>query len=277
MGSFLNAAKRHRPSGSARSFVAGASVVAIGAGVSWLAANWVRRRFARREPSGWVIEGVVLKPTFSLRALLEAGRGVAEALEDGDLDMARQRLARDLVSRDTDALGPEQIASAAIESVAENFVDSVVAPLCAYSVGGLPAAYAYRFINTADAVLGYRTDELEWFGKTAARTDDAANLLPARAGAWVLSASRPKPEVVIGVAEMREEASKASSPNSGWPMAAVALGLDVRLEKPGVYVINRTGRLPNTADIRDTIAWVERASLLVTAGVALAEGVQRRW
>ncbi len=100
------------------------------------------------------------------------------ALVADDIGAARARAARDLVSRDTAALDASELSGAAIQSLAENLSDSVVAPLLAYAAGGLPAAAAYRALNTADAMWGYRTPELLHHGRAAARADDAANLDP---------------------------------------------------------------------------------------------------
>ena len=153
-----------------------------------------RRRVGRGAPargrgargSAWpgvVLEALALKPAFALRRLGEAADGVEAALRAGDLETARTRVGRDLVSRPTGDLAADEVASAAIESAAENLVDSIAAPILAYAVGGLPAAWAYRAVNTADAMWGYRDARYERFGKAAARLDDLANLVPARLGA----------------------------------------------------------------------------------------------
>jgi adenosylcobinamide-phosphate synthase len=205
-----------------------------------------------------VARGLALKPALALRALLEAGAVVERALEAGDLALARQLLATHLVSRDTGALSAADVAGAAISSLAENLNDSMIAPLVAFRVGGLGGAYAYRAINTADAMLGYRTPELEWFGKTAARLDDVVNWVPARLSAALIA--------VVGRGGMRvalADAWRTPSPNGGWPMAAMAGALGVVLRKPGVYTLNAGGREPIAADIG-------RARRIVAAASALA-------
>ena len=108
---------------------------------------------------------------------------VRDGLEAGDLAGARAAVGRDLVSRSVDDLDERATASAAVESLAENLTDSWVAPLCFYLVAGLPGAWAYRAVNTADAMIGYRGGVLEYFGKTSARLDDIFNLIPARLAA----------------------------------------------------------------------------------------------
>lgn len=111
---------------------------------------------------------MLCKTTFSLRGLLDAGKAVYRSLHKGDQEQARHQLAWHLVSRDVSQLTPTQIAAATIESLAENLSGGLVAPLGYYAVGGLPAAGVYRFLNTADAMLGYRDEEREWLGKGAA-------------------------------------------------------------------------------------------------------------
>jgi adenosylcobinamide-phosphate synthase len=207
-----------------------------------------------------VARGLALKPALALRGLLEAGEKVEEALMAGDLPCARRMLAEHLVSRETGALSAEDVAGAAISSLAENLNDSVVAPLLAFRVGGLAAAYGYRAINTADAMLGYRTPELEWFGKTAARADDVLSWLPARLSAvLILVAGGGAPAVL-------RDARLTPSPNGGWPMAAMAGTLGVVLRKRGVYTLNADGREPEAADIG-------RARRVLVAAAALAVGI----
>jgi adenosylcobinamide-phosphate synthase len=204
-----------------------------------------------------VARGLALKPALALRALLEAGGVVERALARGDLPAARRLLSEHLVSRDTTALSVSDVAGAAISSLAENLNDSVVAPLLAFRLGGLGGAYAYRAINTADAMLGYRTLELEWFGKTAARADDVVNWIPARLSAVLIAVVGGGLEIAVA------DARRTPSPNGGWPMAAMAGALGVVLRKPGVYTLNATGREPRAADIA-------RARRIVIGAAALA-------
>jgi adenosylcobinamide-phosphate synthase len=156
------------------------------------------------------------------------------------------------VSRDTSELDAAELAGAAIQSLAENLCDSVVAPLLAYAAGGLPAAAVYRALNTADAVWGYRTPELLHRGWAAARADDVANLIPARLTALSIAARSPQPRESLRIA-LRDHAL-APSPNGGWPMAAMAGGLGVRLAKRGSYDLNREARAPAAADIVRALA-----------------------
>jgi adenosylcobinamide-phosphate synthase len=277
IGAARRANKRHadRPT---RSFVTGALTVGAGiaatAAVAALAERAIRALPASARPAS---TGVFLKPTLSIRALVAAGREVEHALRRDDLAEARRALGWHLVSRDTTELSASEVAGAAIESLAENLNDSFVAPLMWYRVGGLPAAYVYRFINTADAIVGYRTRELEWFGKAAARIDDIANLAPARATALCIalaaSSARGSPWGSLRVA--LRDAANTPSPNAGWPMAAMAGALGVRLDKrvaaaPSeserrLYVLHRSGRAPQPNDLARAIRIVS-----IAAGISLA-------
>ncbi|MFD2609671.1 CobD/CbiB family cobalamin biosynthesis protein [Deinococcus taklimakanensis] len=201
----------------------------------------------------WWVQGALLKPLLARQALFTAVAAVAGALERGDLPEARRLLAWHLVSRDVAELSGSEVAAAAIESLAENLSDSVVAPLLAYRLGGLPLAAAYRLTNTADAMWGYRTPELEYAGKAAAYSDDLLNLVPARLTALcTLLASRGRG----GRVWVRDRRS-TSSPNAGHPMSAFAGALGVRLGKRGAYVLNPEAREPDAADVRRalTLAW----------------------
>lgn len=178
-------------------------------------------------------------------------RGEAEAVEAAlaqSLEQGRERLSW-LVSRDTTVLTAGEVRESAIESLAENLNDSVVAPVFWFVVFGLPGAAVYRFANTADAMWGYRGtyrgQHWEWAGKWAARADDVLSWLPARLTAVLLALSAGG----LHWAALRREARKTPSPNSGWPMAAMALALGIGLRKPGVYVLNPEGREPTASDM----------------------------
>jgi adenosylcobinamide-phosphate synthase len=219
-----------------------------------------------------LLEAVLLKSVFSLRRLLEAGREVELALRAGDLPAARRSVSWHLVSRDTSTLGAGQVASAAVESLAENLPDSFLAPLLAYAAGGLPLAWAYRFGNTADAMVGYHDEQHEHLGKFAARLDDALNWLPSRLGGALLALAAP---AVGGEARqawrvMRDQHGRTLSPNAGWPMSAVAGALGVRLEKAGHYRLEGGPDLPGADDVRRARRLVLAAAVL---GAALAAGL----
>ncbi|RIQ17508.1 CobD/CbiB family cobalamin biosynthesis protein, partial [Jiangella rhizosphaerae] len=217
-------------------WVAGAAT-AYGAGVAV-------SRVAARLPSRVrpLVVGTALWPLFAHRMLLDEVAGVERALTAGGVAAGRAAVGR-IVSRDVSALTPEEIRQAAVESLGENLSDSVVAPLFWYAVGGLPAAAVYRFANTADAVWGYRTPRWNHAGRVAARADDLLNLVPARVTGVLLAGRR------VAWGRLRAEAALTPSPNAGWPMAALALRLGVRLAKPGVYALGATGTAAGAPDV----------------------------
>lgn len=186
--------------------------------------------------------GFVLKPLLSWAMLKTEVRSVEAALGQS-LEQGRSRL-RWLVSRDVTVLSAVQVRESAIETLAENLNDSVVAPLFWFALLGLPGAALYRFANTADAMWGYpgvyHGRNWAWAGKWAARVDDVLSWIPARITALALLLAAGL-QGVRKAHRLRTEAQRTPSPNSGWPMAAMALVLDVGLRKPGVYVLNALG------------------------------------
>ena len=232
-------------------WIAGAALVAIA---------YVCARVLVAECPRWlalIATALLLKPLFALRMLLVEVSSVERALGDG-LESGRTRLRR-IVSRDTTRLDAGEVRESALESLSENLSDSVVAPLFWFALFGLPGAAVYRFANTADAMWGYR-GRWEWAGKFAARADDLLNLIPARLTALALAlAGRNRGQALRRLAA---EAAHTPSPNSGWPMAALALSLGIRLRKPGVYALNEHGAAPAAADVAaalrrsELVAWV---------------------
>lgn len=211
--------------------------------------------------------GLMLKPLLSWRMLRDEVQAVEQALAQS-LPAGRERLAW-LVSRDTAELDAQAVREAAIETLAENLNDSVVAPLFWFALLGLPGAALYRFANTADAMWGYpgmRNGRYwQWAGKWAARADDVLSWLPARLTALLLAlAARRWPQ---GLAA---QARKTPSPNSGWPMAAMALLLGLRLSKPGVYQLNASGQAPSSLDTRRALALSTHAVWLLAVSVPAA-------
>jgi adenosylcobinamide-phosphate synthase len=188
-----------------------------------------------------IAAGLLLKSTFSIRGLRKAACKVKKLLENEKLDEMRFEL-RALVSRDTSALSRPLLVSAAVESVGEGTGDSLVAPLFYFLFLGVPGAIGYRVVNTLDAMIGYH-GKYEYLGKFAARLDDVLNFIPARIAALVLVlAAIVKRNGKNAWRTAFREHAKTESPNAGWPMAAMAGALDVRLEKPGHYVLDGGGR-----------------------------------
>jgi adenosylcobinamide-phosphate synthase len=217
------------------------------------------------------LTALLLKPLFALRMLLGEVAAVEQSLTQG-IDSGRTRLAL-IVSRDTTQLDSSEVRESALESLAENLSDSVIAPLFWFAIFGLPGAAVYRFANTADAMWGYR-GRWEWAGKFAARTDDLLNLVPARITALGLLLAGPNRIAVLR--RLPQEAARTASPNSGWPMGALALSLNVRLRKPRVYALNVNGSAPAAQDTAtglrraEATAWI--VALLLAIGVQYGSG-----
>jgi adenosylcobinamide-phosphate synthase len=213
------------------------------------------------------LQGLALFSTVALFGLLDAARAVQRALDAGALDEARDKLSW-LCSRDPRELDGTGVANGAIESLAENLSDAVVAPLCALLVFGVEGALAYRAINTLDAMIGYR-GKYEWLGKPAARLDDLANLIPARITAvllWLAAAtlrwSDPQIALARGLRTWWRDRGVTPSPNGGHPMAMAAGLLGLRLDKPGVYVLGAEHAAPVALDIARAVGLVRRAGLI---------------
>ena len=281
MGNYLNwASGRLRPDASpavrdlksfwlaAAFWCAGAAIVlGVSCAVQWAAFQlpWVLAA---------LLLGLALKPMLAW-AMLRSEVAAVEVALSQSLDAGRQRLAM-LVSRDTSNLNESEVRESAIESLAENLNDSVVAPIFWFVLFGLPGAAVYRFANTADAMWGYRGlrngVNWEWAGKWAARADDVLSWLPARITALLIfflalisGANRLR---LQALQKLSEEAHKTPSPNSGWPMAAMALALGVRLQKPGVYLLNPSGRSPEP---KDAVLAQKKSSNVVVAACLCAQ------
>ena len=228
--------------------------------------------------AGPIIGLFLLQASLARRSLGEAGLRVGRAVARGDLAAGRDGLSW-LCSRDPSNLDAEELSGAALESISENASDSVVAPLFWFVLLGVPGAVAYRCINTADAMVGYR-DRFEWLGKAAARIDDIANVLPARLTALTLLAAgvgTRSASLRGGVTAMFRDARHTDSPNAGWPMATLAGLLGVRLSKRAQYALHAEGRAPDGDDL--ILGWriVNRACWLSAAaavGGLLAAGIQ---
>ena len=208
------------------------------------------------------------------RALGDAALAVASALEDGDLDAARSLLPA-LVGRDPSGLDEKEIARAAVESVAENTVDAVVAPALWAVVAGGRGALAYRAVNTMDAVVGHRSPRYARYGWAAARLDDVAGWAPARVTAAIVAAVRPGSAGAVARAVVRD-APAHPSPNSGVAEAAFAAALGLRLggeSRYGDRVELRpplgNGRPPEPADIAAAVRLSRDVTLALAGGLAV--------
>lgn len=188
-------------------------------------------------PLGWLAVALLAWPAIAQRSLYQHVRAVAGPLSAGDLEQARRAVSA-IVGRDTAGLDKSGVARAAIESLAESFCDGVVAPLFWLLVAGLPGIWIYKAVNTADSLIGHKEPRWRAFGWASARLDDGLNFLPARAAALILFAASLHGGWPVGARSwrvMRRDARNHASPNAGWPEAAMAGALGVRLAGPVSY------------------------------------------
>jgi adenosylcobinamide-phosphate synthase len=263
MGSLLAWGRRRWQNGSPRALVVRGAVLILVAGSLAGLGGWGIASLARE--AGWpgaILEALALKIAISLHDLISRCWQVADAIERGDLAGARHLVGYHLVSRPTARLDERHVASAAVESAAENVTDAFVAPLIWYLVFGLGGAFAYRAANTADAMIGYREGALEYLGKASARLDDLLNLIPARiAAVAIVAAAALTGEDARGAWQtMGRDHGRTASPNAGWTMAAMAGALGVTLEKPGAYRLG-AGPLPGPGHIGRGVRMVLVAGL----------------
>jgi adenosylcobinamide-phosphate synthase len=191
---------------------------------------------AQQLPMGNIITALIASIFIAQRSLYQHVDWVRSAFADGGLPEARDAVAL-IVGRDPENLDEAGVCRAAIESCAENFSDGVVAPVFWLALLGLPGLIAYKAINTADSMIGHRSERYASFGWAAARLDDLVNLLPARLSALLLAVAAPIAGGSIGKSfdVVRRDASKHRSPNAGWPESAMAGALGLALAGPRRY------------------------------------------
>lgn len=213
------------------------------------------------------------------RSLHQHVERVAEALEGGDLGEARTAVSH-IVGRDPDTLDAHGVARAAIESLAENFSDGVVGPVIWMALAGLPGAAAYKAINTADSMIGHLTPRHSAFGSASARLDDLVNMPASRLAGWLLiaaAAAMPGASASLAAEAMQRDAPRHRSPNAGWPEAAMAGALGLKLNGPKVYGGVPTGdaymgdgrREALATDVRRALALYRRADGLLIGLILL--------
>ncbi len=182
------------------------------------------------------IEIILIYYCISIRSLRDSAMEVYKLLNHGELGVAKKKLTF-IVGRDVEKLAEEGVARAAVETVAENLVDGVISPLFFAAIGGAPLAMAYKMVNTLDSMIGYKNEKYRDFGKAAAKIDDAANFIPARLSIPVISLAV---QILSGKGWSAfktaiKEGSKHTSPNAGYPEAAFAGGLGIKLGGPSYY------------------------------------------
>jgi len=228
---------------------------------------------------GWVVATGLISTTLSMRGLAEAAGDVGRRLQEGRLEEARARVGR-FVGRDTDDLSESEVCRAALESVAENTSDGVVAPLLYGLLFGAPGALAYKAVNTLDSMVGYRQTPYTELGWASARLDDLANLAPSRITVFCVAAISGRPTGTL-LAALRYGPLTAS-PNAGRAEAAFAGALGVRLGGANAYgglrregPVIGDGRLPLPDDIRCAVLLMRRCSVLACVLAILAERLFR--
>ncbi|HWS06249.1 MAG TPA: adenosylcobinamide-phosphate synthase CbiB [Xanthobacteraceae bacterium] len=244
---------------------------------------FVVERELLRLPFGLIGVAVIASTLIAQRSLHQHVADVATALEQGGVIAGRTAVAK-IVGRDVGALDAAGVARAAIESLAENFSDAVVAPVFWMAIAGLPGAALYKAINTADSMIGHRTPRHEAFGWAAARLDDLVNLPASRLSALLLVAAAMLSKNTSAAAAWRavlRDASRHRSPNAGYPEAAMAGALGLSLAGPRVYggvIIDDAtmgdGRRDATAaDIRRALTLYRYADAILIALVAAIAGI----
>jgi len=271
IGRLIGALKRRAP--PSRAWGAGVALLVILAtvGVGHLLIEAIDHIDLFGVGFGVLVSAFLLKSTVAIRCLLETSKEIGDLVEN-DFDEAKKLLPA-LVSRNPEGLTRTQATSAVIESLSENYVDTVISPLFYYilfsPVGlGVEAALAFKATNTLDSMLGYRTEELRELGWASAKLDDLANWVPARISLPIIAAARPSRAKETIETALRDHAA-TPSPNSGWPMAAAAGALGIRLEKPGVYVVGEGGADPSTKDLAPALRLVGTAIGLTLIASAL--------
>jgi adenosylcobinamide-phosphate synthase len=220
---------------------------------------------------GFLISVLLMWPLLAARSLYTHVKDVAQPLELMDLRSAREAVSM-IVGRDPKQLDTAGVGRAAIESLAENASDGVVAPIFWGLVFGLPGILAYKAINTMDSMIGYKTPRHSDFGWAAARIDDVANWIPARFTGLIIALMSGTPNTAL--LTMKRDASKHRSPNAGWPESAMAAALGVRLSGPRSYHDKQTndpwlyaeGRDVDGADVTRALAVFKR-SMFCMAGL----------
>ncbi len=179
---------------------------------------------------GTVLEIILFSMTIAVKGLINSGKTIFNYLKEGKLRKARYETGL-IVGRDTDNLSEKEIVRAVIETMAENTSDGIIAPLFYYLIGGFPLALTYKAINTMDSMLGYKNKRYLYFGKAAARFDDIVNFIPARISAvfFIMAAFINRQDYKAAFKILLRDAHKHPSPNAGFPEAAVAGALGVRL------------------------------------------------
>jgi len=201
-------------------------------GISLLTTNWLTITVSV------VVGAILLKTTIAIRGMEKHAKAVLESLDQDNLDMARTNLSM-IVKRNTNNLDKNHVISGVLESISENTVDGITGPLFYYALFGLPGAFVYRVINTADSMIGYKTDIFKNVGWFAATCDTILNYIPSRLTGLVMiiSAAILQNNWKESYKIMIRDGKKTESPNAGYPMAALAGALETKFEKINHYML----------------------------------------
>uniref|UniRef100_UPI00056D21A3 adenosylcobinamide-phosphate synthase CbiB n=1 Tax=Paenibacillus durus TaxID=44251 RepID=UPI00056D21A3 len=224
----------------------------------------------------------LISTTIAIKGLGDAAMQVFRPLIKGDLDSARTYVGY-IVGRETHALSEREVTRATVETVAENIVDAVVAPLFYALIGGAPLALLYRAVNTLDSMVGYKNDKYRYFGWASARLDDVLNYIPARITGlllWAAALMTKGLNAARAWQAMRRDAAKHPSPNSGIPEAAVAGALGIQLGGFNSYggIVSERARMGTATrelaaeDIRQTIKILKLTAAIIVILLLLAAG-----
>lgn len=277
---------RRPGSGQAAEFIGGLVLTSGIVAGSAVAVSKLLDALHRLSPSGaQTVEIWLGASCLATRNLLDEVSSVLQALEETDLERARLRLSR-IVGRDTTELDAGEIARAAIETLAESLCDGVIAPLTYLAVGGVPMAMAYKAVNTLDSMIGHRDKDYEWFGKAAARLDDAANFLPARFAALLVCgvcAILEPGNMYSAWRTWRLDGLKHASPNAGQTESAMAGALRVQLGGVNTYegarvetpLLGAGFAGPDVHHVRKALRITAMASVLGFAVVCIVLGGRR--
>jgi adenosylcobinamide-phosphate synthase len=257
--------------GAAAQLVRGAIVVVFVVALS-AGAGWAIHYVAIITPHGWLAELALVAILLAQRGLYAHVRNVAQALAKDGVTAGRAAVAH-IVGRDVSKLDTHGVARAAIETLAENFADGVVAPIFLYALLGLPGLCAYKAINTMDSMIGYKSAQYKNFGMTAARLDDAVNWIPARLSGTIIvlaAAFAPTAHPTRALRVLRTDSRNHDSPNAGWPEAAMAGALNVALGGPRTYDggVSKSQWMGD-GDSRATVDDIRRALVVFTIACML--------
>ncbi|QLH05299.1 cobalamin biosynthesis protein [Nitrosopumilus oxyclinae] len=210
-----------------------------------------------------IVGGLLLKTTIAIRGMEKHAKSVIESLDEDNLDLARIHLSM-IVKRNTKNLDKNHVLSGVLESISENTVDGITGPLFYYALLGLPGAFVYRIINTADSMVGYKTDIFKNVGWFAATCDSILNYIPSRLTGiiMIISAAILQNNWRESYKIMIRDGKKTESPNAGYPMAALAGALETKFEKINHYKLGDGEIILTKEDVHSAISIMKLTSVL---------------